>query len=1013
MSQALRVSSMNHLYNHIMNFGNIEHTLGSNFKAPRVCYDCWSSLRRVGPVPAESLWKVFPLPWLTDWSTLRLLRTLSFTFEQMKKLKLTVLISCKDPLLQKGSKQLIWLAKQKNVMASEHRTSIQMHQSSFPEFQTSGRNHKRSMIFMMLGEAVHLIGKVENLQRTSRSGYFVLKEVFEDVSAHVGSLSEKMLMSGERHSSEHGMIRSCQGYPLVFNLFVLILHIWNLILRLISSWQLFADHDVGVLVTIQDDAVNNRLPHRIAITAPNPCQQAPHLREATGYAHEVATFWLGSGHRHYVEQQAIPIRHGTGFHLVVTHAFLSQGGASSSQAQTPVSEGLQLLQRRACLQNTGSERLTHGAVAQAHGPGTSQIIELDQLIETSTATVAVRLKAGHSDLQVPQFIEIPHPANPANVAAELRHWGHDCEVIQFGEHEQFLCFSKDFTPDGECIHYMFCNQDLQDLQGCILHSQIHEMTQRDMMKFLDSLGYARAVILEEEVLPSALHRVIFCDTVPAFAHKDEPGRIRSTWPLWHKYPSKEGPFFPAELATPDRLVQGEHIIRTGFSQEDIKELINAGKYFLCEDFTAFDGLDFPDFVQTAISLQRTQKCYDRWLIYTDGTSQSRLRRHAPQHADALGFPDAWAMIVLGEKLMPDGSTIVEPLGWHAQPVHYDPSGACFTFADRIGAEVAEREALIWAGIWRLSQDSSTPTIFCCDSLSCGNQAFGIIGVGTPDAAYRLLRGIFQCLEHGLPSGHLALHHIRSHAGDPYNEFVDLTAKREAQNSFNLKQAGINMQKWHKIFPHLWLIFGERSGLPKWQNGVLATEVPQLPSTITQLKSDSHYVPEAAVKCAISFATANVLSLSRGPDGHRGKLSRGPDGHRGKLHYLFDQMQFFRLNVLGLQECRSDEGLTTSHSILRFMSGHQQGQGGVELWINLRQPIAHDSQGRPVYFQAHQFQVIAKDYRRLLVKVVSEVFDGWLFVAHAPHSGRPEEKPGGTRLRKPSPNTLFQMLAFGW
>ena len=173
-----------------------------------------------------------------------------------------------------------------------------------------------------------------------------------------------------------------------------------------------------------------------------------------------------------------------------------------------------------------------------------------------------------------------------------------------------------------------------------------------------------------------------------------------------------------------------------------------------------------------------------------------MHRNMPMHLDSQTHA---AMIVLGEKIMPDGLTIVEPIGWFAQPVHYDPLGACYTHAERIGAEVAEREALIWAGIWRLSQDSSTPTIYCCDSLSCGKQAFGYIGVESPDEAYRLLRGVFQCLEHGLPRGHLALHHTRSHAGDPYNEFVDLVAKREAQSSFHLNQVEINMQKWHKIF----------------------------------------------------------------------------------------------------------------------------------------------------------------------------------------------------------------------
>ena len=35
----------------------------------------------------------------------------------------------------------------------------------------------------------------------------------------------------------------------------------------------------------------------------------------------------------------------------------------------------------------------------------------------------------------------------------------------------------------------------------------------------------------------------------------------------------------------------------------------------------------------------------------------------------------------------------------------------YTSAQRIGAEVAERDAGIWAGLWGLSQNSTKPTVF--------------------------------------------------------------------------------------------------------------------------------------------------------------------------------------------------------------------------------------------------------------------------------------------------------------
>ena len=135
-------------------------------------------------------------------------------------------------------------------------------------------------------------------------------------------------------------------------------------------------------------------------------------------------------------------------------------------------------------------------------------------------------------------------------------------------------------------------------------------------------------------------------------------------------------------------------------------------------------------------------------------------------------------------------------GW-AHPVRTDPLGSCYAGAHRIGAEVAEREGLFWSGLWRLTQDCVTPTLFCVDSQVTGAQAVGQTGALEPDVSYRLLRGVFQCLQFGLPAQHLGIHHVRSHTGDPYNECVDHIAKMGAKQSFNLPRMRLDMQKWIK------------------------------------------------------------------------------------------------------------------------------------------------------------------------------------------------------------------------
>lgn len=457
---------------------------------------------------------------------------------------------------------------------------------------------------------------------------------------------------------------------------------------------------------------------------------------------------------------------------------------------------------------------------------------------------------------------------------------------------------------------------------------------------------------------------------------EKPFRTRTAWPERHIADWREKPLFPIQRPSPQNSAAEDNRqqVWTGFDQQDLAELLGAANTFLQTDFS---GIDLPDFVREAINMPRSYQQYDRWLVYTDGSSQTSMRRVAPQQADEEGLPDTWSMLVLGEKFTADGALIIEPIGWCAHPVRYDEHGACYTGAQRIGAEVAERDALVWAGLWRIAQDSVTPTVFCCDSLTCGKQAFGLISAGTADLSYRLLRGLFQALEHGLPAGHLQLHHVRSHAGDPYNEFVDATAKIEARRSFHHRRPALDLQKWISIIPHLWLVFAQNSGLPTWHDGTLATARPTLPA-LHQPKQPCEEKEGITLQtaCSLSIATANVLSLSR-----------GPEGYGGKLHYLFVQMKHFGLNILGIQEGRAEELFTTSCDVLRLTGGHQNKNGGVELWVNLAQPVAHRSDGSAIYFSKDQFQVVHRDPRRLIVKADSRFLSCWFFVGHAPHTGR--------------------------
>lgn len=220
--------------------------------------------------------------------------------------------------------------------------------------------------------------------------------------------------------------------------------------------------------------------------------------------------------------------------------------------------------------------------------------------------------------------------------------------------------------------------------------------------------------------------------------------------------------------------------------------------------------------------------YDRILIYTDGSSQPSMRRCTPQRADELGHPDTWAMIVVGETFTTPEHSHCALLGWTAHPVRCDRDGSAYMQIDSLGSDMAEHAALIGAGAWRLGRNHAVTTVFCTDSSTGGQQAFGLMGAHTEDASFDLLRGIFQAFKAALGSSQLVLHHVRSHAGGCFTEFVDAAAKLEAKKSLNMQRQRIDMQQWHDRFKCLWVVFQGSNGMPTWHDGILSwMQQPQL------------------------------------------------------------------------------------------------------------------------------------------------------------------------------------------
>ena len=254
------------------------------------------------------------------------------------------------------------------------------------------------------------------------------------------------------------------------------------------------------------------------------------------------------------------------------------------------------------------------------------------------------------------------------------------------------------------------------------------------------------------------------------------------------------------------------------------------------------------------------------------------------------------------------------------------------------------------------------------------QARGVIGASQCDESFMILRGCAQLLESALGSEGVLFDHIPGHAGDPYNEFCDHIAKQEGRKGFFLKRPKLELQTWRPLIPFLWMLFDTSSGLPQFQGRGFNVHPPNLPPI-----EDPRPREQPSRRChkfdfTISFATGNVQSLGK-----------GEHGFAGKLGYIRSQLLELHLNFLGLQETRSDEGSSFQHGIFRMSSGCSQGQGGVELWCNLQQPIAI-AEGKEIFLQRKHFCVAHRDHRRLLVRLQHDLIDAWILVAYAPHSG---------------------------
>ena len=385
------------------------------------------------------------------------------------------------------------------------------------------------------------------------------------------------------------------------------------------------------------------------------------------------------------------------------------------------------------------------------------------------------------------------------------------------------------------------------------------------MRQLYLLGFEKAIILNIIPHSEGLHEVVLTESHGNLASGSSDIKAPTPWPA-------RQPQLPLRALFTSFEEQGraDCCLDCGVTSADLLSFFSSSADTLC---TIVGGLHLPDFVEVSLQKFAHHSKFDRLVIYTDGSSHSARQHLAPMLIEEIGIPDAWCFIVLGETYISDGHSDLTLIGWSTHQVRCDPDSPWYLGANRIGSYIAEREALAWAFLWRLGQNVNLPTIFRSDSRLALDQAQGSIGALECDesfhffeAATRSWRQLFH-LAASLLTMSRGIHKI------PIQRVLRRHCQARSQGGFYLPRPHLDLQRWKKLIPHLWMLFGRDFGTPAFHGRGFCVNPPALPPQ--QSPDDAPLLPPpqpTTIAYTISLATANILSMGRRPDGCAGKLN---------------------------------------------------------------------------------------------------------------------------------------------
>eukprot|EP00438_Fugacium_kawagutii_P001525 Skav207803 [mRNA] locus=scaffold381:49411:61915:+ [translate_table: standard] len=460
---------------------------------------------------------------------------------------------------------------------------------------------------------------------------------------------------------------------------------------------------------------------------------------------------------------------------------------------------------------------------------------------------------------LPPWVELPELSEEACQQVLHRDWNYSGLCCQLHVWPAFAVW----VPDAHSLLWFYVPVETWHIESVVHRRTPVKFSPSDVdhMSFLHGRGFNRAVIIDTLQPQQQVRIVLYHNNVPELAaYASSKKKTRTPWPSRQPRTSA-APFFRGIPHDQD----DHHHLATPFTQDNLTDFFASGHGALCRHW---EHLTLPDHVRQALSSCEAVDgpfCwdhFDRLIIFTDGSSKPANRHRSPAYNEDVGANDTWAYLVLAENYELDQKYF---LGWAAHSVVYNVHMTHHLGADRMGADIAELEALSWAGLWRLSCNTRLPTVFCADSSYALGQAGGTHGCSTVSTLHRTLRAIFQALQMAVESDSVWLYHVNSHTDDPFNDFVDVVANAERQQGQHLGRQKLDMRQWSPRLPFLWMVFADKAGLPALTSrGFRTTRPGPAPSVETSSPSSVQSSPSSSTsKFSGSLSMASVLGLLRG------------------------------------------------------------------------------------------------------------------------------------------------------